>query len=117
MSLGTKIKNLRKEHRLSQGELAEKVETDCRQISRYEHDHITPSVDMVAKIAQAFDVSVDYLLFDDVARKPLRIGNNALLDKIQEIQILSEEDQTCIFHVIEALLAKRKVKNLASQIG
>ena len=71
MPLGERIKALRKQAGWSQGELAERVSTDASQISRYENGRITPSLDALARIAQALDVSLDHLVFDDIARRPL----------------------------------------------
>ena len=68
MSLGNKIKQLRQEKSWSQDELAYHAKLDGRQISRYENDKVTPSVEVVVKLAKAFDVSVDHLLFDDAPR-------------------------------------------------
>lgn len=56
---------------MRQTELAQRVgSTDARQLSRYENGRITPSLDAVARLAQALDVSLDYLVFDDPPRRP-----------------------------------------------
>jgi len=52
MSLQERVKQLRKEHGWSQGELAERVGGDPAQISRYENGRITPSADAVVKLAE-----------------------------------------------------------------
>jgi len=70
MSLRERVHALRKEHGWSQGELAEKVGADPAQISRYENGRITPSADVVVRIAEVFDVSTDYLLVDDAPADP-----------------------------------------------
>lgn len=62
MSLQEWVKELRKKHGCSQGELAERVAADPAPISRYENGRITPSADVVVKPAEVFDVSTDYLL-------------------------------------------------------
>jgi transcriptional regulator with XRE-family HTH domain len=117
MVLGSRIKLLRKEKNLSQGELAQQVGTDARQISRYENGHITPSVEVVAKLAQVLDVSVDYLLFEDSPRRPLKVEDQDLLEKLQDVQHLSEEDRTSILHILDALVAKSKIKSFAQGLG
>ena len=72
MHLGNKIKELRKDKNISQDELAEKINIDGRQISRYENDKMNPSIEVLIKIAEAFNISIDYLLFDDIPKKPLK---------------------------------------------
>ena len=49
----------------SQTELGERIGADPAQISRYENGRITPSADAVARLAEVFAVSCDYLLVDD----------------------------------------------------
>ena len=62
MPLPDQIKVLRKEHGWSQADLATRVGGDAGQISRYENGKITPSVDVVVRLAEIFDVNTDYLL-------------------------------------------------------
>ncbi len=52
-----------------------------------------PSADVIIKIAQVFDVSIDYLLLEDTLRRPLSIKNDILNEKYPEIEALSEEDK------------------------
>jgi DNA-binding XRE family transcriptional regulator len=70
MPLGEKIRQLRSERGWSQGELAAWLGGDPGQISRYETGKISPSVDVVVKLAETFGVSADYLLIDGAARRP-----------------------------------------------
>lgn len=115
MKLGERIKKLRKEQGWSQDELGEKLGGDGRQISRYENGHITPSVEAIIKLAQIFDVSTDYLLLEESPRKPLK--DDTLLNKLQELEKLSEQDRNSLLHIIDALLLKSKVKSLAGELS
>lgn len=58
MSLGTVIRQIRKNRGLNQTAVAERVGTDSGNISRYETDKQKPSVDMLERIADALDTSV-----------------------------------------------------------
>lgn len=60
--LGSRIKGLRKEKKMSQGDLALLCSTTSAAISRYENGKRIPRSDTVARIARALDTSVDYLL-------------------------------------------------------
>lgn len=51
---------------MSQVELAEKLNVTKQSIFNWENDNIQPSVEMLAKIAKVFSVSVDYLLGLDI---------------------------------------------------
>ena len=69
MSFGEKLKQLRKEKRWSQDDLAFSAQIDGRQVSRYENDRVMQSVDVIVKMAKACDVSNDYLLIEDAPRR------------------------------------------------
>ena len=85
MALGERIKALRKEAGLSQGELGERIGSDSQRVSRYENGRITPSVDAVVRIAEAFNVSIDYLLVEDAPRRPLHLADLGLASRLADI--------------------------------
>jgi len=57
-----RLKEIRKEKRLTQEELAEKADISRVMVSRYETGTVIPTVDVLINIADALDVSIDYLL-------------------------------------------------------
>ncbi|MDP3478231.1 MAG: helix-turn-helix transcriptional regulator [Desulfoprunum sp.] len=116
MSLGNKIKQLRQEKSWSQDELAFHASIDGRQVSRYENDKVTPSVDVVIKLAKAFDVSVDHLLIDNTPKRPLHEPASKLTEKIMHLENMSEEDESSLLHVLNAIEAKNKLKSLMREI-
>jgi transcriptional regulator with XRE-family HTH domain len=117
MILCDRIKELRKEKGWKQGDLADHIGSDARQISRYENGKVTPSPDAIVKIAMAFDVTIDYLLIEDAPRRPLKTVDPELMNRLQSIQSLSEQDKTSLFHILDALLTKNKVKALANDFN
>ena len=58
---GILIKRARKEMKMTQGELAEKLGTDAAYISRIENDDIIPSVGAFFRIANALGYSVEFV--------------------------------------------------------
>lgn len=62
MSFGHKLKTLRKQRGLTQKELAEKLFLSQSSITRFEKDEILPTSETLSKIANYFDVSIDFLL-------------------------------------------------------
>lgn len=117
MSLQERVKQLRKEHGWSQGELAERVGGDPAQISRYENGRITPSADAVVKLAEVFDVSTDYLLVEDSPRRPFRGAEDALGERLGTIGELSPEDLTLLLGFLDALVTKNRLKALAGGVS
>ena len=117
MSLGDKLRQLRKERGWSQDEFAFEAKIDGRQVSRYENDRVTPSVEVVVKMAKAFDVSLDYLLIDDAPRSPLGPPRGRLAERVLTAGELSEDDERSLLHVLEAIEAKNRLKALAAEVG
>lgn len=62
MTLGGRIKQLRKKAGLTQSELGKYLKVGKSTISQYETNTNMPDSDMILKIANFFDVSTDYLL-------------------------------------------------------
>jgi transcriptional regulator with XRE-family HTH domain len=62
MSLSDNMLLIRKKKGLSQADLGKMIGTSGDVIGRYERGDISPSVEVVSKIADALEVSVDYLL-------------------------------------------------------
>lgn len=60
--LAKRIHDLRLSFGWTQVQLAEKLNVSKQTISNWENDNIQPSVEMLVKIAQTFNVTTDYLL-------------------------------------------------------
>ena len=114
MPLGERIKALRVEHNWSQADLAETVGGDGRQISRYETGRITPSLDVLARIAEAFTPSLDYLVFDNQARRPLDAPTNLLEARVPEAAELTEDDQRALLDHLDALLTRTRLRAITT---
>ena len=59
---GDQIKNLRLSKCLNQVEMAKILGVTKQSVSNWENENIMPSVDMLIKLSQFFNVSTDYLL-------------------------------------------------------
>lgn len=60
--LGDRIKLLRKEQEITQEQLADWLNVSRSSIKGYENDGVEPSLNVLIKIADRFNVSLDYLL-------------------------------------------------------
>ena len=61
MIFNERLKLLRKEHKLTQTQVAEQLSVTLRNYQRFEADGNTPNYVNLIKIADIFDVSLDYL--------------------------------------------------------
>src|SRR5574344_626928 len=60
--IGKRIYEERKKKGLSQGELAEKLDVSAKAVSKWETGEAQPTLDNVARLAEIYEVSTDYLL-------------------------------------------------------
>jgi transcriptional regulator with XRE-family HTH domain len=110
VALGERIRQLRTERNWSQAELADHVGSDARGISRYEAGRITPSLDTLVRIAEVFNVSIDYLAVDDTPRRPLRVDDPGLTEHLAQAHELGPDDRASLLNVLDALLTKTRVR-------
>jgi transcriptional regulator with XRE-family HTH domain len=106
LNISTKISLLRKEKNWSQSELAQIIEASREIIGKYERGENLPSIEMVAKMAKAFGVTVDYLIGE---------GENAAFDKeiierINDIQKMDDSTKSVLFNVIDTYIQNFKTK-------
>ena len=62
MNYSERIKELRKEMRLSQKQLADEIGISQSVLCDYENNKSEPTVSVILKLSTFFDVSTDYLL-------------------------------------------------------
>lgn len=117
MSLGERIRQLRKEAGWSQAELAEKIGVDPGRVSRYEAGRITPSAEALVRIAQILNVSIDHLLIDDIPRRPLHATQDVLGDRLTAVAELPADDLAALLNIIDGLVAKNRLKTLAGGLS
>lgn len=124
-----RIKELRKEKGMTQAELAKILNVSDRSVGFYETGERDPDTETLNKLANFFDVSVDYLLGrtdirnpyipDDYAKK-YKVTKRDLTqyeDFVQHANIffmndeVSDEDKEALFRDISELFWKSKEKN------
>ena len=74
---------------------------------------MVPTTPILVKLADALDVSLDYLL-RDAEDKPIgKIKDAALLDQFTEIDSLVEDDKQLVKGLLDAFIKKSKFEMLA----
>ena len=64
MTLGEKIAALRAEHKMSQGDLAEKLNVSRQSVSKWETDASIPELDKLVALSDLFGITLDALVKD-----------------------------------------------------
>ena len=113
MTLGAKIKKLRAEKGLSQAALEQISGVNSKLLSKYENERIVPTAETLRKIAQALQISSDYLIFDNAPKTGVsQLKDLELFEKFQEVENMSTENRTMIKNIIDALIIKSKVESV-----
>ena len=73
MNFGQRLRDLRTEKNISQDELAKLIDRHESAISKYERQKKEPNYKVLNKLANFFDVSVDYLLGRTNVRIPYKM--------------------------------------------
>lgn len=108
-----KLKRLREEKGFSQKRLADEAGINKMLISKYETGRSTPSMENLGKIAKALEITVDYLVFDNVpSNGRVEFKDVELLEKFKEAEELSVEDRQTIKTLVDAMIVKRKVEGV-----
>ena len=110
MTLGNRIKFLRKRANITQSELAEKLNLSFGTISKYEKDEISIPSETLLKIANIFNVSTDFLLGRvDIKNESIAIAAS-IKDNV-DLSDVSNEDKEAIMRFVEMAKNKNKNKN------
>lgn len=112
MTLGERIKRLRKERDYSQEQLAQKLDTAKSLVWKYEKDMAVPSAEMLKRMALAFGVSADYLLFDEAEKQVAKITDKKLLRQFEEIDKMDESDKIHIRYFLDLAINNQKLKQM-----
>jgi transcriptional regulator with XRE-family HTH domain len=105
MSLSDNMLLIRKKKGFSQADLGKMIGTSGDVIGRYERGDISPSVEVVSKIADALEVSVDYLL----GKTKMEMDKQAL-KRLEDISNLPDESKKFVFNLVDMALRDFKVK-------
>jgi transcriptional regulator with XRE-family HTH domain len=114
--LGTRIQSVRKDNSLTQQELAKRINISHPQLVRYETKGVQPPADVLKRLADVFDVSIDYLVNGDKSDKVEQTLKDAeLIKQFKQLDLLPEDEKKSILKVISALIRDYKAKQAYTQ--
>jgi transcriptional regulator with XRE-family HTH domain len=113
-SLGDRIKEIRKQKGWSQNELSQKAGVSYAQLSRYEIKGSQPPAEVLNKLADALDTTVDYLINGDTNEKAKSTLKDAeLLQQFKAVEQMNDDDRSVIKKVIGAFVTQSKIRQIA----
>lgn len=80
--IASNLLELRKEYKLTQSELAEKLNYSDKSISKWEKGETLPDIEILCKIAQIYGVSFDYLIHEGKKSEKRQYIKSDTLNKI-----------------------------------
>lgn len=89
--LGSRIKSLRQSHDMTQEQLADSLNVSRQSITGYENDGVEPSLSVLVKIADIFNVSLDYLLARTEEKYNLNLLDQDTKDFLRKVIELSND--------------------------
>jgi transcriptional regulator with XRE-family HTH domain len=109
MTLGEHIVLIRKRKKLSQSALGKMANTSGDLIGRYERDEVKPSIDVIMRLSEALNVSIDYL----VGKTDFEV-DMPTSKRMAAISKLADDDKNYIFNLIDILLRDFSTKQAYS---
>ncbi|WP_207389761.1 helix-turn-helix domain-containing protein [Stutzerimonas kirkiae] len=106
MSFTERFLQLRKQHGLTQQQMAETVGIHITQVKRYESGEAQPSLEILKKVAMAFNVTTDWLVFEENEREP----QDELKLKFEAVAQMDEEERRSILALLDAMILKHQTK-------
>ena len=108
---GDRIIELRKAKAWSQTQLAEKVGVSYAQIGRYETKDSQPPAQVLKKIAEGLDTTVDYLLNGNTEDKAkATLVDAEMIRYFKEMDALPQDDKTALLRVMSGFIRDVKTK-------
>ena len=115
ISIGIQIQELRKQNGLNQSQLADKIGVSLTQLQRYENKGVQPPADVLKKLADAFNTSIDFLVYGNTEQKAQQsIKDNELLAQFKAVEELDSKDKSTIKDIIDAFIKRSRLKNIAA---
>lgn len=102
MSVGQRITELRKQQKLSQGQLADAMEVSRQAVSKWENDLSTPEPLKLIQLAQILGTDVEYL---STGRKAYAIRPPVVLETIKTVEKIVEKP---VVQVVEKIVEVEK---------
>ena len=106
METGKIIVRLRSDKGWSQSELADKIGVSRVMISKYERDGAVPSIDAAKKIADALDVTLDYLTGEGTLSR----FDKKMLKRMQDLMSLEESKRATLVDLMDTYIRDAKAR-------
>jgi transcriptional regulator with XRE-family HTH domain len=113
MNITEKIKEIRKAKKLSQQELADKMNMHRVQYTRIETGKTEPTISTLEKIAIALEVDIINFFKKDNSYD-LTSKDKTLIEKVRLLEELDEKNRNSIFTIIDTAINSKRLRDSLS---
>ena len=109
---GNRLKIVREQRDVSREDIALKLGTSAAIIGRYERGERTPNIDIAKKLAEALEVSLDYLAGDtDVLLK-----DKKMIYRLEVLQKVNPDYKDRILYMLDLMLKDAQNNSLQEKL-
>jgi transcriptional regulator with XRE-family HTH domain len=107
MTFADRLTFVRKKKKLSQAEVGSLIGINGDAYGRYERAEVRPTIEMATKIADALNVSLDYL----VGKTDMELDND-MLKRVQAVSNLPTKEKETVFLFLDSFLDRMKLQGI-----
>ena len=117
MTVGEKIKQVRKDKGLQQKTVAIEVGLGQSNYNKVENSKRDPSVEVLQKLSLLLGITVDELLSaeDKQQPAPVSVKDKTVSEKIRLVELLDEDDRNVIYKMLDTMLTIKKFQDFFQQ--
>ena len=115
---GVRLTQYRERRRLSITQLANLLQVDYMQVSRYEKGKSLPKLDTAVRLAEALQVSLDELATGTGTRPDEReaFQNLRLLERMRQLDQIPADRQEIALRVLDTVIAGHELETLSKRL-
>ncbi len=109
-TFGDRLKQARKNKRLTQNDVAEQLGVDFTTVSKYENDKSQPDNETLRELAGLYEVSIDWLLTGKISdgHSVNRLWINGMPEELTEEEAVHLMESLEMFRLLKAKRSKQK---------
>lgn len=108
---GERLAEARRAAKLTQGELADKAGIHISHVQRVEAGTSQPTVDVLKRLAEALNASLDLLVFDRTSEAAAqRLADTELIEHFAAVEHFADDDKQAVKKIIAAMIVKQRVE-------
>lgn len=113
LGFASRLRKLREARGLTQKDLAQRIEIEAVQVSRYERGQYLPNAETLVALGRVLQVDLNLLLLGESTGStpdPVSILDLPLLERFKDLQKLSKRDRDAVLLLIDSVLARGDVE-------